>query len=98
MMSDSYKIEWLGFNEKASSNRVWGHIVMKDGRNYVFWGVRGHTLDFKFHRYDYKIPSIITQHEKNGYKKIDPDHYELISPNFKQDLEIWFMAYILKGE
>ncbi len=100
MSKNAYTIKWLGFNEKKNFNRVWGHILMKDGRHYVFWGVRGHKIDFKKHSFNTKskIPFIISQHEERGYTQIKPAHYEMICPKFIEDMEIWFMAHVLKEE
>lgn len=57
------------------------------------------TLLFKKHSdHSYKIPFIISQKEKKGFKKIHPDHFEMICPKFKEDLEIWLMAHILQEE
>ena len=99
IVAENYKIAWLGFNEKPNYNSVWGHIQMHDSRDYVFWGIKDKQLMFKQHgSYSYKIPFLIAQKEKKGFKKIDPDHFEMISPNFKEELEIWLMAHILQEE
>lgn len=98
-MSESYKIVWLGFNESPNYNSVWGHIHMADNRDYVFWGIKEKTLLFKQHTgSSHRIPYIILQKERDGYKQIHPNHYEMICPAFKEDLEIWFMAHILREE
>jgi len=97
MADSAYTIEWLGFNEKPNYNRIWGHLHMNDGRDYVFWGMRGSKIEFKQHMQKYKIPSIINQNKKKGYKSIETSHYELLCPNFIQDMEVSFMAYILKN-
>lgn len=109
-MTENYKIVWLGFNEAPNHNGVWGHIHMHDNRDYVFWGLVGDdddkaalryskTLLFKRHGdHSYKIPFLVSQKEKKGFKKIHPDHFEMICPKFKEDLEIWLMAHILREE
>ena len=68
---------------------------MKDGRNYVFWGVRDKKIEFKLHTALWRIQSLINANEGKGFRMISPEHYELICPNFKEDLEIWFTASIL---
>lgn len=93
--NDVYKIKWLGFNEKSSFNRIWGHIEMKDGRNFVFWGVRGKKMDFKLHTIPWRIEALINLNIRKGYKKIEPEHYDIIHPGFIEDLEIWFTASVL---
>lgn len=98
MSNDAYTVEWLGYNEKPNYNRVWGHIKMKDGRDYVFWGVKDKKMQFKRHNHNYRISFLINQNEKKGYKKIHPEHYELICPDFTENMEIWFMAYVLAEE
>ena len=95
-MAENYKIAWLGFNEAPNYNSIWGHVHMHDNRDYVFWGIREKTLLFKRHGdHSYKIPFIISQKERKGYKKIHPNHFEMLCPNFKEDLEIWLVAHIL---
>ena len=94
----AYKIKWLGFNEKPNFNRIWGHIVMADGRNFVFWGVRGKKIDFKPHHTKWRIDALINMNIRKGFKKIETDHYELIQPGFREDLEIWLTASILSDD
>jgi len=97
-MSNMYTIQWMGFNEQPNYNRVWGHIKMKDGRDYVFWGVKDKKIEFKLHDHDNKISYIINQNEKKGYKKIHPAHYEIICPDFIENMEIWFTTHVLMGD
>lgn len=98
-----YILEWLGFNEEPNYDRIWGFLRMKDGRIFTFWGVRGKRLDFKAHRTFSYNSTITTSHiehlkwqkEQKGYKQIHPNHYELIAPGFKSDLEIWCTTAII---
>ena len=93
----SYEIVWLGFNEHPNHNRIWGYLKTKDGRFFTFWGVRGKAIDFKLHprHNEYYVKNLKQMRIHKGYKEIDPNHYELIAPGFKNDLEIWCATAIL---
>ena len=92
---DLYEICWLGYNEKPNYNRIWGYLRMRDGRLFTFWGVRGMKIQFKNHRWGGRVEYLRDMQEAKGFKRIDPDHYEMICPGFKQDLEVWCATAIL---
>jgi len=89
-----YKIEWLGYNDKPNYNRIWGHLKMNDGRDYVFWGVAGKRQQFKIQT-SWRIEMLTHQMEHKGYSKIEPRHFERLFPGFHSDLETWLMTNIL---
>lgn len=91
----TYDLVWMGYNPKPNYNRVWGYLIMKDKRCFVFWGVRGKKLDFKYHRWDFQIASIREKMIRKGFKETTPEEYEKICPNFLEDLEIWCTTAIL---
>ncbi len=99
-MSDSseYRIGWLGYNEKPNYNRIWGWLEMKDGRKFVFFGVKGKKIEFKPHRDIYMINYLISRMEFKGYEKIKVEHYEEIYPNFTRDMETWLLSAILGSD
>lgn len=89
-----YEIVWLGYNDKPNYDRIWGYLKMSDDRCYVFWGVRGKRQQFKLQP-DWRLQMLISQQERKGYTKIEPSHYEKLSPGFHGDLELWLMTNIL---
>ncbi len=97
-MSDTedmgYTVVWLGYNDKPNFNRIWGHVKMTDGRDYVFWGVAGKNQQFKLQT-SWKIDMLMRQMEYKGYSKIEARHFERLFPGFHGDLEIGLMTNIL---
>jgi len=96
MTADPYTINWLGYNEKGQYGRIWGYLTMEDKRVFAFWGTKGGKMLFK--RHTYTMEWMINQSSSKGYKQINPNHYELICPGFKADLEIWLTTAILSDQ
>jgi hypothetical protein len=95
-MSESYEIAWLGYNSKSNYNRVWGLVKkVSNGDHFAFWGTKNGKLDFKQQPHIHRLTSLIRQQEQKGFKKIDPEHFEMIRPNFQTDFEIWFTTALL---
>ncbi len=90
-----YEIKWLGYNEKPNHNRIWGWLVMSDGRNFVFFGVKNKKIKFKLQPNIHTVKYLINQMEFKGYEKIKIEHYVEICPNFAQDIENWLISAIL---
>lgn len=93
--SSEYSIGWLGYNEKPNYNRIWGWLEMKDGRKFVFFGIKGKKVEFKPQQDIFVINYLINQMEFKGYEKIKVEHYEEIYPNFVQEFETWLLGAIL---
>ncbi len=92
----SYVIDWLGYNEKVTHGQIWGYLTMTDGRVFAFWGTSKGKILFK--RHHYQVSFLAEQKIRKGFRKIDPDHYEIIRPNFREDLEIWLTSAILSDD
>ncbi len=90
-----YTIGWLGYNEKPNHNRIWGWLTMRDGRVFVFFGVKNMKIQFKKHDDIYTINYLINQMEFRGYEKIKVEHYALICPTFVEQIETWLISAIL---
>ncbi len=90
-----YQIKWLGYNRAPNYNQIWGYVVMSDQRVFSFWGTRGGRMLFKLHEAVHQLNWLTTQKEQKGFKKIDPDHYEMICEGFRDDFEIWLTAAFL---
>ena len=90
-----YRIQWLGYNEKPNYNRIWGWLEMRDGRKFVFFGIKGKKIEFKPHHDVYLINFLVNQMEMKGFNKIKVEHYEMIHPSFIQEFETWFTSAIL---
>ncbi len=91
-----YSIKWLGFNKAPNYNQIWGYVVMADKRLFSFWGTRAGRILFKQHDNSHQLSWLTNQKEEKGFKKIDPDHYEMICTGFREDFEIWLTAAFLE--
>ena len=96
--NSEYRIAWLGYNEKPNYNRIWGWLEMKDGRKFVFFGVKGKKIQFKPQQDIYMINYLINQMEFKGYEKIKVEHYEEIYSDFIRDIEAWLLSAILGAD
>ena len=94
--SRPFTVKWMAFNEKI--DRIRGHLAMADGREFMFWADRDKKIDFKRHMHEAKIIFVKQQSFKKGYHTIHVEHYELISPKFQDQLEIYLTAHILRNE
>lgn len=92
----SYEINWLGYNEKVTHGQIWGYLTMSDQRVFAFWGTSVGKILFKRHRF--AVNYLAEAKARKGFKKIDPSHYEIIRPNFQEDLEIWLTSAILSDD
>ena len=93
-----YTISWLGYNEKPNYNRIWGWLEMRDGRKFVFFGVKGKKIEFKPQPDIYMINYLINRMEFKGYEKIKVEHYKMIHPNFIEEFETWLTSAILADD
>lgn len=93
--NSEYTIGWLGYNEKPNHNRIWGWLEMRDGRKFVFFGVKNKKIKFKKHDSVHAIRYLVNQMEFKGYEKIKVEHYVEICPNFAQEMESWLISAIL---
>ena len=94
-MIDGYQITWLGWNNQDTSDKVWGHLEMDDGRYYAFWGRRGKTLRFKLHTSYRDLSKLQNSKEKKGYLYVAPQDYNKLVQDFLTELEINCMTAIL---
>jgi len=95
---ETHSIKWLGFNSASNYNQIWGHVLMADARVFSFWGKKGGRILFKKHNHVHQLNWLAAQKESKGFKKIDPDHYELICPGFREEFEIWLTSAILADD
>ncbi len=97
-INSEYRIAWLGYNEKPNYNRIWGWLEMKDGRKFVFFGVKNKKIQFKLQQDIYMINYLINQMEFKGYEKIKVEHYLEICPDFTKELATWLLSAILGAD
>ena len=98
-MIDNYHIEWLGYNNEESHDKIWGWLNLKDGRKYCFWGRRGKKLRFKEHSDVFELLRIQNQKEdKKGYYRVSPNQYDNLVKDFIIEVEIWLTTAILGDE
>ncbi len=98
-MENPYKIQWLGWNNQGSSDKVWGWLEMDDGRKYCFWGRRGKTLQFKQHHSLYELQKLESEKERRkGYIFVRPEDYNQLVKDFLDKVEIYCMTAILSDK
>jgi hypothetical protein len=100
-MEKLYKIEWLGLNHVKNVNGIFGHLIMSDTRQYAFWGHVGGTIGIKRHsdwQTAFYLTNLVSIKQRKGFKKIEPEHYELLCSTFFDDLERSLTGYILSED
>ena len=100
-MGTDYSIEWLGWNNFDTSDKIWGYLRLADGRYFAFWGRRGKTLKFKNHGKDFNSVSKLQWSKANAskpekkYHHVDAKDYDRLVKDFIVELEINCMTAIL---
>ena len=97
-MKKPYEIQWLGWNNQGTSDKIWGWLEMDDGRKYCFWGRRGKTLQFKQHYHLDQIMIVEAQKGKRGYTFVGPENYNRLVKDFLDQVEIHCMTAILSDK
>lgn len=98
-MEKPYKVEWLGWNNQGTSDKIWGWLEMDDGRKYCFWGRRGKALRFKQHHSLYELQKLEDVKERrNGYSFVRPENYDRLVKDFLDQVEIYCMTAILSDK
>ena len=95
-MPTGYTIDWLGWNNEGTSDKVWGYLRMKDGRYFAFWARRGKTFKFKEHKMFESVLKVrFDKEHKRGYTWVNPSDYDRLVSDFITKLEVDCMSAIL---
>ena len=87
MTDTRYTIEWAGWNNSGTHDKVWGWLKTNEDRVYVFWGRRGKTFQAKEHHGPLLMVSNLVQHKRwKGYNTVKPGEYENLLESCVDDL------------
>jgi hypothetical protein len=77
MTDTRYTIEWAGWNNSGTHDKVWGWLKTNEDRFYVFWGRRGKTFQAKEHHGSRLVVSDLVRYKRlKGYNTVEPIEYE----------------------
>jgi predicted DNA-binding WGR domain protein len=90
--------KFVGWNTNAGHDKVWGAVYLEHydpeqltGRNghevLLFWGRRGHKLQYKFDYDNADLSAVIRKKRDKGYQQVYRDQLETIYPELEVDIE-----------
>lgn len=86
--------KFVGWNTTAGHDKVWGAVYLEqyDPEKYghevlLFWGRRGHKLQYKFGYDNVHLSDVIRKKRDKGYQQVYRNQLETIYPKLEVDIE-----------
>ena len=94
MTDKNYKIIEFYYNAKPNYKSFWG-VISYENKYYCCFG-RNHTvIQFTCKNDKFSVNSLKHRQVAKGFKPMDAEHYQEIRPDFLEDLEAAFTAFLL---
>jgi predicted DNA-binding WGR domain protein len=86
------KYKFVGWNKGSGHDKVWGavHLGHDTGRGaevLIFWGRRGHKLQYKFGKDGHSLLDLIYEKRGKGYQEVYKEELSTVYPEFEADIE-----------
>jgi len=89
--------KFVGWNKDTGHDKVWGAVYLEhvdfgmewgtDTEVLIFWGRRGHKLQYKFDKDNIALRDLIRKKRGSGYHQINKDQLDTVYPEFEVDIE-----------